>query len=265
MSPARSITTVIIAQNEAPRIGDAILSCVTFSDEIVVIDGGSDDGTPEIARGLGCIVHLNPWPGYAAQRNFAAQKASHDWIFFIDSDEIVGEDLARSIDEWRSMPAGAGDEPGGYVITRRGDFLGRWMAGQEIVRLYDRRRHRIKDVVLDEEVDLPPARAGRLKGTLWHFGFRSLDEHLARFNRYTQTWAREAVEGGARFSLARLLLRPPARFLQRYLGKGLFRKGVPGLAASAFWGYFEVIKELKVLELRWRESDGGSHEKPRSL
>ena len=264
LAAPRRITTVIITQNEAARIGEAIRSCQPFSDEIVVVDGGSTDETPVIAEGLGCSVHRNPWPGYAAQRNFAAGKASHDWIFFIDSDEIVGEDLKAALTAWK-VSALADDGPGGYLVHRIGDFLGRWMAGQDIVRLYDRRRHRIKDVVLDEEVDLDPGKAGRLGGVLWHYGFRSIGEHLDRFGRYTETWSREAAARGVRFSLARLLLRPPARFAQRYLLLGLWRKGVAGFAASAFWGYFELLKELRIYEASWRGSgrEGGHHEERR--
>ncbi len=258
----RKLSSVIIAQNEAPRIGNAIRSLQPFSDEIVVVDGGSRDGTPEIAEKLGCVVYRNPWPGYSAQRNFAADKAAHDWIFFIDADEVVGSELARALESWKSSPESPFE---GYIVVRIGDFIGRWLSGQDIVRLYDKTRHRVKNVLLNEEVEIPPEKLGRLGGTLWHYGFRSISEHQERFGRYTDMEAAELYARGKRFSLFRLSARPPARFFQRYLLMGFWKMGVPGLAAALFWSYFEVMRELKLYEVQWRAVEGASglHEPPR--
>lgn len=257
----RAVSAVIIAQNEAPRIGNAIRSCKPFADEVLVVDGGSEDDTVGVAEALGARVLSNAWPGYAAQRNFAAEKAAHDWIFFLDADEVVGEDLSAALNRWKGDSAG---DRGGYAIHRIGDFLGRWMGDEEIVRLYDRRRHRVNDAVLDEVIEVPEEELGKLEGTLWHYGFRSLREHEGRFARYTEMWAREACARGVRFSLLRLLFKPPARFLQRYILRGLWRRGVPGLGAAAYWFYFEVLRELKIYEVRWRGREGGEppHEPP---
>ncbi|HEY9748342.1 MAG TPA: glycosyltransferase, partial [Allocoleopsis sp.] len=68
----RPISTVIIAQNEEECVANAIQSCLPFADEIVVVDGGSQDSTIQISESWGCKVYRNPWPGYAKQRNFGA-------------------------------------------------------------------------------------------------------------------------------------------------------------------------------------------------
>lgn len=248
--PPRPISVVIIAQDEEERLAAAVRSCVAFADEILVVDGGSRDGTVALAGKLGCRVEGNPWPGYAAQRNFGAGRARHDWIFFLDADEVVGADLAEALKVWK-----AGPEPqeGSFAVHRIGDFMGCWIGGHDLVRLYDRRLGRVGDALVHETIQIPgQAAPGRLTGTLWHHGFRSLSDHVVRFSRYTDLEARQDFAAGRRFSLARMLLRPPARFLQRWLLRGLWKRGVPGLAASLFWLWYEVLRELKLWELAWR-------------
>jgi glycosyltransferase involved in cell wall biosynthesis len=258
----RRVSAVIIAQNEAARIGNAIRSCDTFADEVLVVDGGSEDETVRLSQELGAKIIHNPWPGYAAQRNFGAERAVHDWIFFLDADEVVGSTLAAALNRWKRA---RDDNLEGYAIYRVGDFLGSWMGGrrlggEEIVRLYDRRHHHVKNLVLDEVIEVPPAKLGRMEGILWHYGFRSLAEHDLRFGRYGDIRTREAVTKGRKFSLARLLLRPPARFFQRYILRGMWRKGVPGLAVSLYWVHFEISRELKLFEAHWRS--GGEEGRP---
>ena len=94
------ISVTIIARDEADRIGEAIRS-VAFADEVLVLDSGSRDDTPAVARALGARVVLTDWPGHVAQKNRAVAEARHDWILSLDADERVGPALARAIDRVR--------------------------------------------------------------------------------------------------------------------------------------------------------------------
>ena len=113
------ISVVIITQNEEDKIRNAINSSIKIADEIVVIDGGSTDNTITIAKDLGCKVFCNPWPGYAKQRNFGANVAENNWIFFIDSDEEIDEGLQTSLLKWKSTNEG---DAKAYSVYRIGDF-----------------------------------------------------------------------------------------------------------------------------------------------
>ncbi len=250
----RSISVVIITQDEEDRVGKAIQSCQSFADEIVVVDGGSRDRTPQIAQDLGCQVYQNPWPGYAKQRNFGAERAQHSWIFFIDSDEFVGDDLAASLLAWKQQPELPANA---FAIYRIGDFLGQWLTnrGGYLVRLYNRDCFKIKDVLVHEEPDIGGAPVVRLPGTLWHQGFRSITDHVQRFDRYTSLDAQKRHKAGRKFSLLRLILRPQARFFQKYILHGLYRKGISGLAVACFWSYYEFLQEIKLYELNWKEQE----------
>lgn len=247
-----ALSAVIIAQDEADRITAAVESCRSFADQIVVVDGGSRDGTVTRARELGCTVYENPWPGYAAQRNYAAARAAHPWVFFLDADEVVGEDLQRSLSAWKS---GSPSDTEGFAVRRIGDFLGRWLdrtGGDALVRLYNRSATAIVDRPVHERPEVDPARVTVLPGYLWHHGFRSLRDHVQRFNRYTDLEAEHAYAQGRRFNLVRLLCRPPARFVQRYVMRRLCWRGVPGFAVAMLWMNYEFLVEIKLYELEWR-------------
>lgn len=238
---------MILTKDEAERIARCIESVASISDETLVVDVGSADDTVAIAQRLGCRVLVNPWPGYGPQRNFGADHATHDWILWLDADESVGEDLGRSLAAWKQCP------PTGvaaFRVRRIGDFMGRWLpeAADWQVRLYDRRRCRVLERLVHEQVDPGQGPVGVLDGTLWHAGFRSLHDHVERFNQYTSLDARAVAQEGGRFSVWRLLARPPLRFVQRYLLQRLYRHGVPGLAVALLWTYYEVLRELKLLE-----------------
>jgi glycosyltransferase involved in cell wall biosynthesis len=253
-----SLSVVIITRNEAARLERCVAACRAFADEVVVVDSGSDDGTVELAERLGCSVHENPWPGYGRQRNVAADLARHDWVLWIDADEVVGSELAASIEGWKRRDAA---EPVAFRVERVGDFMGRWLEGasEQLVRLYDRRACRVTEVPVHEAVDVNPRKAGDLDGVLWHHGFRSLEDHVSRFDGYTTLEAEKARAAGRSFSVWRLLWRPPARLFQRLFLQGLYRKGIPGLTVCVLWVHYELMRELKLRELEWR-ADGAPEE-----
>jgi glycosyltransferase involved in cell wall biosynthesis len=241
------ISAVIIAQDDEVRISKAIQSCRLFADEVVVIDGGSKDGTVQLAESLDCRVYVNPWPGYAKQREFGVERAVHDWVFLIDTDEVVSDELAQDI--LQRKPA-LTDRAVAYSLYRIGDFLGRWLdKGEYLVRLYNRKEYGIRNSLVHEMPEVEEERTVRLNGILWHQGFRSINDHVARFNKYTDLEAQSAFASGKPFKMRNLLLRPPARFLQKYFLHGLFKKGISGFAVSVFWVMYEFMVGFKHYEL----------------
>src|SRR5947209_5320580 len=93
------VSIVIITKNEAEAIASCIKASKTISDDIVVIDNDSTDGTPMIAFGQGCRVYHEQWDGYGANKNKGITYARHDWILSIDADEIPDESLVRALHE----------------------------------------------------------------------------------------------------------------------------------------------------------------------
>lgn len=246
----RALSAIIIAQNEEDCIAQAIESCQPFADEVVVIDGGSEDRTAEISQQQGAVVYQNPWPGYAKQRNHGADQAKHNWVFFLDADEWVDGELAKAIASWKHQPS---LDASAFSINRIGDFLGVWLSHrpETHIRLYDKTQFRIKDVLVHETPDVGDASVIKLPGTVLHAGFRTISELAGRFNMYTDLDAQKAHSEGKRFNLFRFLLKPPAKFMQMYLRNGMFRVGKVGLFVSSLWSYYIVLKELKLYEIEW--------------
>jgi glycosyltransferase involved in cell wall biosynthesis len=244
----RSISVIIITQDEEVRTVKAISSCQVFADEIIVVDGGSRDATVERAEKLGCRIFVNLWPGYAKQRRFGIDRSQFDWIFMIDSDEFVSEELAASILKWKKTPDLTANI---FSVNRVGDFLGEWLThnSDDQLRLFNKQLFQIKDVLVHEGIDPANSPVVKLEGVLWHAGFRSIGDHVDRFNKYTDLEAQRDHLAGKQFNLLRLLLKPPARFAQIFLWHGLFKKGIVGFAVAVFKSYYDFVKELKLYEI----------------
>ena len=138
--PKLSVT--VITKDEEENLARALES-VSWADEIVVVDCGSQDGTTDVAYRFTNRVSVRPWTSYGDQKNHAAELASHDWIFSLDADERVSSELAAEILELIAT------EPAhrGYRVPRVAFHLGRWIRSTDWypdfqLRLYDRRAGR---------------------------------------------------------------------------------------------------------------------------
>src|SRR5262249_33234907 len=120
--PARPpISGVVICMNEADRIGRCLES-LAFCDELVVVDSGSTDGTREVARRHTDRVIEQPFLGYVKQKNFALERATHDWVVCLDADEALSPELREAL-----LAAIACDgEAAGYELDRITHYLGVW-------------------------------------------------------------------------------------------------------------------------------------------
>ena len=202
------ISATIIARDEAQQIARAIRS-LACADEVLVVDGGSVDGTAEVAERLGARVIAHPFEGFAAQKNFASAEARHDWILSLDADEELNAPAEQALERWKaSEPRAAG-----YCFARRARYLGRWIRHSGWypdykLRLFDRRRGRFEGPYVHESVAVDGP-IETLPGEILHYTCDSLDEHRRRLEFYTGLAAREMFERGARARrLSRLLLPP---------------------------------------------------------
>jgi glycosyltransferase involved in cell wall biosynthesis len=245
--PKLSVT--IITLNEADHVAAAIDSA-TWADEVLVVDAGSTDATPDIARTKGAAVFARPWTGYVDQKNFAASRAAHEWIFSLDADERIpvglAEELRRVLAAEPPMPA--------YRLPRVTYHLGRWIRTTDFypdfqTRLYDRRRARWQGRYVHESVaaDGP---VGTLRHELEHYSYRDLRDQLDRINRYTTLAARQMHEAGRRAGVFDLLVHPPAAFLRNYVLRRGILDGAAGFIISAANAYSVFLKFAKLWELQ---------------
>ena len=245
------VSAVIITHNEERNIADAIRS-VAWADEILVVDSESTDRTRETAEDLGARVVVKPWPGFAAQKQFATESASNDWILSLDADERVTEELRKEIEVIRR----AGPKFDGYSIARRSIYLGReirfggWYPDRQL-RLFDRRRGRWKDRIIHESFELADGlRTGKLLGDLLHYSVEN-PEHHARMivGRYAPLSARQMFAEGKRTSRFKAVVSCVSAFLRSYVFKLGFLDGFPGLLIAYFAAHNSLLKHLILLEL----------------
>lgn len=243
------LTVTVITRNEAARLADALRS-VQWADEIVVVDSESDDGTVAVAREFTDRVFVRPWPGYGAQKNYAASMAAHDWILSLDADERVTSPLAEEI----RRTLAAGPSCSGYRIPRVTWHLNRWIRSTDWhpdyqLRLYDRRASHW-DLRRVHESMVVAGRVGTLAGELEHLPYRAIGEHLETIDRYTTYAAQQMFEDGRRAGLLQVAGHPPLAFIRNYVLKGGFRDGTAGFIVSAMNAYYVFLKFAKLWELR---------------
>jgi Flp pilus assembly protein TadD len=103
------LSLAMIVKNEAEHLGHCLDSVRGLVDEIIVVDTGSSDGTPALARGRGASVHAFPWVGdFSAARNESLAHATGDWVLVLDADEAVdAADHARIREACRRQGAAA--------------------------------------------------------------------------------------------------------------------------------------------------------------
>ena len=225
------ITATIITLNEERNIARAIES-LRCCDEVLIVDSGSIDRTVELAQNLGVRVVEAGWRGYAAQKNWAAEQAKHDWILSLDADEALSEALEAEI--WGLKKSGPRFDA--YTMPRLARYLGRWILHSgwypdRKIRLYDRRKAKWIGEFVHESVEVR-GRLGHLDSNILHFTCDSLSEHLKVMDRYTTLAAEQIVANKDRVTWARLLCEPPWTFMNTYLVKAGFLDGVEGLASG---------------------------------
>ncbi len=248
------LTVTVITRDEAANIL-AALDSVAWADELVVVDSGSTDETVALARQRTDRVLVREWSGYSAQKNFAAEQASHDWILSLDADERVTPALA---DEIRALLDG---QPAarGYAIPRVSFYLGKWIRTTDWypdhqLRLYDRRAASWAGDV-HEGVRVAGA-VGRLRAELQHTPYSDISHHLQTIDRYTTLAARQLQERGRTVGMAGLAARPLGAFLRNYLARGGWRDGSVGFVVSILNSYYVFLKFAKLWELGRKEEAG---------
>jgi glycosyltransferase involved in cell wall biosynthesis len=247
-----NISATIITLNEQSNIKAACES-VAWADEVLVVDSNSTDATRELAEGCGARVITNAWPGFGAQKQFAVEQAQHEWIFSLDADERVSDELKKSIEALRAKPDA--ELADGYQIARRTYYQQRWIRGggwypDRQLRLFRKSKGHWKQRHIHESVTMEPAaRIEQLDGDLLHYTSQDAAHHHRMIGeRYAPLAARQMFEEGRRTSVFGVASAGPAAFIRSLILKGGFRDGFAGFTIASFAAHHAFLKHLMLWE-----------------
>lgn len=262
------LAIIILTRNEAADL-PACLAALAGWGQLIVVDSGSTDGTPEIARGAGAAVETHPFASFGEQRNWALDRGAlcdGQWVLFLDADEIATPAFRAAVD--REIAAAPGEVAGFYCCwktmlegqwLRRCDSFPKWQ-----FRLLRRGRARFIDSGHGQKEGAVDGRIGYVREPYLHQAFSKGWSHwLRKHDEYSTLEAadrREArVSWGNLFSadgsvrnralkplVSRLPGWPLLRFLHMYVVKGGFLEGRAGLTHSVNMAYYEFLIRLKM-------------------
>jgi glycosyltransferase involved in cell wall biosynthesis len=233
-----NFSTMIAAINDAERIGDAIASVQPCDDVVVVVDDRTRDNTIEVAKQAGARVFTRTFDGFASQKNFGIDKAKHDWVLILDTDERLSAALR---DEIHAL------EPEHGVVAYRfrwRNYLGRkWLAHGGLypdyhTRLVNRKHGRYGAREVHETLELD-GRTGELQGDVIHLTYADMGAYYRKVIKYAQEEARWTKVRPSVGSVVK-------EFLVRYLKLGGWRDGMPGLVSAVLMAYYKLVMRRSI-------------------
>jgi len=238
-----TLSAIIITKNEADNVG-VCLDSLSFCDERIVVDCGSEDDTVRIARERGARVEQRAFEGFGAQKNFALSLANGDWVLSLDADERVSPALAAELKA--AIATGKAD---GYEMPRSSTFLGRTMRHSGwhpdyVLRLFRRAAARFSNATVHERV-VCEGKVMRLKEPMTHHPVRRIEDALARMDRYSTAGAEQLMASGRRVTFVSGFRHGLWTFLRSYVIRAGFLDGREGLLlaiANAEGAYYRYMK-----------------------
>lgn len=254
------LSIAIATRNEEKNIAACISSIKDIADEIIVVDGASEDKTVQIAKDLGATVFKAKNEAmFHKNKQLAIDKCSGDWILQLDADEQVSKELNEEINhtvnqEQRSPDRG---EINGYWIPRKNFFLGKFLkkGGQYpdfSLRLYRNGMGRLPCKSVHEQAEVK-GKKGYLKNPILHYSYPNLSHYLEHFNLYTSIIAQELESEKLKINwkstFSYLFLKPVNWFIWTYFRHKGFQDGLPGFIFSFFSSLRFPVAYIKYWEI----------------
>jgi glycosyltransferase involved in cell wall biosynthesis len=252
--PARAalaLSAAVICLNEEACIGKCLESLGDCA-EIVVVDSGSTDATPAIVeefihRGFPIRFIHQSWLGYALQKQFAFDQTSEPWVFSVDADEWLDEDLRASLPRLMA----ANETVAGWKVRRSLTLYGQakpvssWTRPEHILRLVRRGRARFDPTLIVHEGlvadhgETPIARDGLLR----HERSLPLNEQMKKEITYARLKAEQRLKLGRKPSTLKLVFNPPIYFLRIFFWNRFFLCGWAGFIHAGVGAMYSLMTE----------------------
>jgi glycosyltransferase involved in cell wall biosynthesis len=249
------LSAAIITFNEERNIRRCIESLLPVSDEIVVLDSNSTDGTRSICEEYPMVrFHSQPFAGHIQQKNDAASLTTYHLVLSLDADEVISEELKSSILEVKQNR-----KFDGYTMNRLTSYCGNWIRHcgwypDRKIRLFDRRKGAWGGVNPHDKYELMQGGTqGHIQGDILHYSYASFEELQLQTDKFARLGAQDLFAKGRGRAWVKLFFSPTARFLRAYFFKLGFLDGVAGFIIS-WYSAVECFKKYNYLRKRVFES-----------
>lgn len=242
------LSVVIITFNESRNIKRALLSVQEIADEVIVVDSFSTDNTEKICKEFNLKFYQQKWLGYAEQKNYANSLAKFDYVFSLDADEAVDNELKKEI---ISLKKNGFKET--YVINRITNYCGTWIKHSG---WYPDKKTRIfpkntlwEGLVHETLVFNKNYKEIDLKGHLNHYSYYSFEQHRQVADKYSKLTATKMYNNGKKASMLKPYLSAFGRFVSMYIIKLGFLDGKMGFYIAKISAVSNIFKYKELRRL----------------
>ena len=232
--------SVVILTFNSQKYLQEVLESTNFADEVIVVDSGSSDGTKQICQNFSNVkFYEQAWLGFGAQKQKGVDLAKNEWIFVLDSDEVIADELKNEIIDTLKEPKFMA-----YNVARLNFFFGKAIKNMGLypdytVRLFNKNFAKFDGRAVHEKVILndDSQKLGALKNHFLHYAYESIEQFIAKQNRYSSM--------GAKKNLFKALTSPAWTFFKLYVLKGGFKEGFAGYVIARLYAQYTFWKYIK--------------------
>lgn len=246
------ISVCMVSGAEAHRIGRALESVADWASEIIVVlNEEVADGTDALAARFGGKVFREPWRGFIAQKNSAAEKATQPWLLNLDADEVVSPELQLEI---AATVQGEENPLAACEFPRCTFYCGRWIRHGDwypdrVLRLWRRGTARWYGEEPHAQLQVNGL-VGHLRSDLLHFSNESIARQIAKIAPYHADFVKRQVAAGRAVGFFELAVRPAWRFVRAYFFRLGFLDGWPGFYIAELSAFSTLTRYAMVCEAR---------------
>lgn len=247
----KMISAIILTKNEEKNIKDCLES-LSWCDEKIVIDDESEDNTRDIAQKTGAKVFTHRLSNFSDQRNFGLEKAKGDWVFFVDADERISQNLWYEIMQLVNDPI---ENLDGFYLKRIDILWGKELKYGEsgtIKLLRLARKDSGKWTGLVHEKWNISGKTKCLDNPLYHYPHQTIEVFLKEINRYTELRAMELYKQNIKTNWMQIFFYPAAKFFTNFFIKRGFLDGIQGMVAALMMSFHSFLVRGK-LWLLWQK------------
>ncbi len=244
------LSVVIITLNEERNIARAINSVKDLADEIIVVDSFSTDKTKAICQSLNVSFYQRKWTGYSDQKNYANNLAKFNYIFSLDADEEVDEDLKSDILKYKKKGF-----KGVYMVNRLVNYCGQWIKHSswypdKKVRIFPKSMAVWEGEFVHETLTFDdPVLSTELKGHLNHYTYYNFKEHRERADKYSYLTAQKMHQQGKKAGILKPYISALGRFISMYIIKLGFLDGYMGFKIAQISAQSNIVKYKELRRL----------------